>query len=385
MKRKIIVLFGTRPEAIKMAPVIKELEKYRAKLQVKVVVTAQHREMLDQVLGVFKIKTDYDLNLMRPAQTLAQLNSRLLSSLEAVFRKEKPQLVLVQGDTTTTMAGSLAAFYQRIPVGHVEAGLRTSDKYQPYPEEINRRITTLIADLHFAPTKLSRANLLQEGVAKEKVFVTGNTVIDALQQAVALARRQRFSSLQRVYSHWGKVVTVTAHRRENWGAPLRSICRAIKKLAREFPKVLIVLPVHLNPQVQRSINQSLGGLSNVLLLKPLSYLEFVTLMDRSCLLLTDSGGIQEEAPSLAKPVLVLREVTERPEAVKAGTVKLVGTQEEKIYRSAKTLLVNYRVYLKMAQAVNPYGDGRASERIAAGVMKYFGFKAKKTSIFDPAF
>ena len=360
---KILSVFGTRPEAIKMAPVVKELEKYPDQVISKVCVTAQHREMLDQILDLFDITPDYDLNLMRPNQTLEQLTARVLTELTPIIRTEKPDWLLVQGDTTTVMAASIAAFYQGVKVGHVEAGLRTGDKRQPFPEEINRRIAGVIADLHFAPTDWSRNNLLKEGVPPEQVIKTGNTVIDALLMVADKPYDPSNGQLAKI--PWDKqIIMVTAHRRENFGEPLENVCAALKEIAERYcDDVQIVYPVHLNPNVQEPVYRLLGDIPNITLLPPLDYLPLVYLMKRSYLVITDSGGIQEEAPGLGKPVLVLRDKTERPEGVEAGTVKLVGTDKDKIVKEASRLLDDGNAYAKVAQAVNPYGDGRAASRI----------------------
>lgn len=351
-----------------MTPVIKELEKHSDEIQSVVCVTAQHREMLDQVLDLFDIRADLDLDIMLPGQTLSQLTANILTRLDKVVAQERPDWVLVQGDTTTVMVASLVAYYHRVRVGHVEAGLRTGDKFQPFPEEINRRISDVLSDLHFAPTESNRQNLLREGVRDSSILVTGNTVIDALQSIVPQARR-------RVRDEWEsrldgrRLLLVTAHRRENFGQPLEDICRALAEIARNYASDLHILyPVHLNPNVQEPVHAALGRIPNVTLTPPLDYETFVGLMDRAYLVLTDSGGLQEEAPGLGKPVLVLREVTERQEAVTAGTVKLVGTSRQRIIEETATLLDDQKAYQQMAKAINPYGDGRASERIVATLL-----------------
>lgn len=365
---KVLSVVGTRPEAIKMAPVIKELEKYPDEIQSVVCATAQHREMLDQVLELFEIRLDYDLDLMRPAQTLSGLTARILDALDGVVARERPDWLLVQGDTTTVMTGTLVAFYHKVRVGHVEAGLRTGDKFQPFPEEINRRIADVISDLHFAPTESNRRNLLNEGIPDETIIVTGNTVIDALLMMVERARRY-------VLNKWEpslngrRIILVTAHRRESFGQPLQEICRALAEIAREYASdVHIIYPVHLNPNVWGPVHAALSGILNITLTEPLGYEEFVGLMDRAYLVLTDSGGLQEEAPGLGKPVLVLREVTERPEGVAAGAVKVVGTSYQRIAEETAVLLDDGKAYERMAQAINPYGDGRASQRIVAALL-----------------
>jgi len=364
---KVLFIFGTRPEAIKMAPVVREHEKYSDRITSKVCVTAQHREMLDQVLDLFKITPDYDLNLMQAGQSPTQVASLVLAQLEPILQAEQFDWVLVQGDTTTVMAASIAAFYARVRVGHVEAGLRTFDKWQPFPEEINRKIAGVIADLHFAPTEQSRKNLLREGVPDENIRVTGNTVIDALHWVA----HQPFdlSSLNLTLSAEIKLILVTAHRRENFGQPIEKICLALKEIAEHYRgEVHIVYPVHLNPNIQEPVYRLLGNTPNITLLPPLDYLPLVHLMKRAYLVLTDSGGIQEEAPGLGKPVLVLREVTERPEAVEEGAVYLTGTDREKIVTETIRLLEDSKYYDQMAQAVNPYGDGIAARRIVAALL-----------------
>lgn len=358
---KVMVVFGTRPEAIKMAPVIKELKKVKD-INTIVCVTAQHREMLDQVLTLFKIKPDYDLDLMKEKQDLFTITAGVLGGMKTILEKEQPDLVLVHGDTTTTFAAALAAFYLRIPVGHVEAGLRTRNKYSPFPEEINRTLTGRLAELHFAPTDTSRDNLLAESTAQFKIWVTGNTVIDALLDTV----RDDYSfapELAEIDLH-KRILLVTTHRRENWGEPMRQIYQALIDLVDEFPDVEVVFPVHKNPVVRDIALEMLGQKERFHLIEPLDYEPFANLMNRCYLVLTDSGGLQEEAPSLGKPVLVLRDTTERPEAVQAGTVKLTGTNRQRIYQAAYTLLSDPAAYEKMARAINPYGDGRAARRIA---------------------
>jgi UDP-N-acetylglucosamine 2-epimerase (non-hydrolysing) len=362
---KILSIFGTRPEAIKLAPVLAALNK--RKVTSRVCVTAQHRQMLDQVLALFSIRPDYDLAIMQPDQSLAELTARALTKLDEVLRAEQPDWVLVQGDTTTVMVAALAAFYHRIKVGHVEAGLRSFDKYQPFPEEINRKIATSVSDLHFAPTELSKQNLLREGVPEANIVVTGNTVIDALLQVADQPYDWNASPLAAIPRD-KRIILVTAHRRENFGAPLENICAALRTIAERFADVHLVYPVHLNPNVQTVVHETLGGIANISLLDPLDYLPLVQLMKHSYLVVTDSGGIQEEAPGLGKPVLVLREVTERPEGVAAGTVKLVGTNQATIMRAIKLLLMDNAEYNRMARAVNPYGDGHASERIVTKLL-----------------
>ncbi|NPV91560.1 MAG: UDP-N-acetylglucosamine 2-epimerase (non-hydrolyzing) [Firmicutes bacterium] len=361
-----------------MAPVVKELQKYPEEFETRVAVTAQHRQMLDQVLELFKITPDFDLNIMRDRQTLFDITSRALLGLGEVFESERPDLVLVHGDTTTTFAASLAAFYLQIPVGHVEAGLRTHDKYSPFPEEMNRHLTGVLTDMHFAPTETSKNNLLREGVSREHIFVTGNTVIDALQATVNPSYCLDWSMLGgQVDLANERLLLVTTHRRENWGEPLREVYLAFNDLLETFPDVRIVFPVHKNPRVREVVERVLGEGSpyrqRVSLIEPLDYEPFANLMGVSTLVLTDSGGLQEEAPSLGKPVLVLRDTTERPEALEAGTVKLVGTSRQVVFETARELLANPRAYEEMARATNPYGDGRAARRIILAIRRRFGF------------
>lgn len=361
-KLKVMSVFGTRPEAIKMAPVVLELDKY-PQIESIVAVTAQHREMLDQVLNLFNIRPDFDLNIMSEGQTLFDITSRALLGLDKVLTAAKPDVVLVHGDTTTTFAGALASYYHQIEVGHVEAGLRTQNKFSPYPEEMNRRLTGSLADLNFAPTTTAKENLLREGVEAEKIFVTGNTVIDALYQTV----RADFN-FPNFNLDDKRVILVTTHRRENLGEPLRQVYKALRALVEEFADVEIIFPVHKNPKVRSVVNEELGGLERVCLIDPLDYEPFANLMNRATLILTDSGGVQEEAPALGKPVLVLRDTTERPEAVDAGTVKLIGTNQDKVYSAAKLLLTDATEYKKMAEARSPYGDGNAAQRIVKALL-----------------
>ena len=369
---KVMTIFGTRPEAIKMAPVVLELQKYPEQIQPIVTVTAQHREMLDQVLQLFRIQPDYDLDIMSPSQTLFDITSRALTGLNQVLAQARPDLVLVHGDTTTTFVGALAAFYHQIPVGHVEAGLRTGDKYSPYPEEMNRKLAGVLTDLHFAPTATARQNLLKENVASESVFVTGNTVIDALLATVKPEFRFADELLTSLDFVGRRVILVTTHRRENLGEPMRHVYQALKRIVTEFPDVEVVFPVHRNPKVREVVESVLGHLPRVHLTDPLDYEPFVNLMARSTLILTDSGGIQEEAPSLGKPVLVLRDTTERPEAIGAGTVRLIGTAEETVYVQTKALLSDPEQYRAMSEATNPYGDGKASYRIVQTILWRYG-------------
>lgn len=377
--RKIMLVFGTRPEAIKMAPLVKEFQKYPEEFKTIVCVTGQHREMLDQVLQIFDITPDYDLNIMKQGQDLYDVTARVLTGMRDVLKKVQPDVVIVHGDTTTSTASALAAFYQQIPVGHVEAGLRTHNIYSPWPEEMNRLITGRIATYHFSPTPLSRQNLQNEGVVEKFLFVTGNTVIDALYMVVDKIKNDKSLDikLEQILRKSGydinrsikgkKIVLITGHRRENFGDGFISMCHAIKRLATKYTEVDFVYPMHLNPNVRRPIHEVFGedlsGLDNMFFIEPLEYLSFVYLMEKATIVLTDSGGIQEEAPSLGKPVLVMRDTTERPEALEAGTVKLVGTNYEKIVSEVSALLDNQDYYDKMSKAVNPYGDGLACKRI----------------------
>ena len=373
----ILLVFGTRPEAIKTAPLVKEFQKYPETFKTIVCVTGQHREMLDQVLRIFDIQPDYDLNIMKQGQDLYDVTARVLTGMREVLKETQPDIVLVHGDTTTSTAAALAAFYQQIPVGHVEAGLRTHNIYSPWPEEMNRQITGRIATYHFAPTSLSKDNLLQEGVSEERIIVTGNTVIDALYMVVEKIKNDGILSceLEKVLKASGydigrlsdgrKLVLITGHRRENFGDGFISMCKAIKSLSEKYPEVDFVYPMHLNPNVRKPIYEVFGESqrANLFFIEPLEYLSFVYLMEKSAIVLTDSGGIQEEAPGLGKPVLVMRDTTERPEALEAGTVKLVGTDYDKIVNEVSGLLDNQEYYEKMSKAVNPYGDGKACSRI----------------------
>ena len=365
-KIKVMSVFGTRPEAIKMAPLVKELEK-RKEIESIVAVTAQHREMLDQVLETFDIKPDYDLNIMKQGQTLGDVTTRALQGLEGVIKDCNPDIVLVHGDTTTTFAGALAAFYNRVSIGHVEAGLRTYDKYSPWPEEMNRQMVDCMTDMYFAPTDLSKENLLKQNIDASKIYVTGNTAIDAMSTTV-----------ENNYKHevidWvgdSRMILLTAHRRENLGEPMRHIFTAIKRLVDEFEDIKVVYPIHKNPLVREIANEILQGNDRVKLIEPLEVFDFHNFQNKSYIIMSDSGGIQEEAPSLGKPVLVLRDTTERPEGIAAGTLKLVGTDEETIYKEAKKLLTDKNAYDKMSKASNPYGDGHASERIADAIIEKF--------------
>jgi len=376
---KVMTVFGTRPEAIKMAPLVNEL-KSRKDIKTIVCVTAQHRQMLDQVLNTFSIKPDYDLGIMQEKQTLAGITTRVLEGLYNVIEQEKPDVVLVHGDTTTTFAGSLAAFYNQTKVGHVEAGLRTFDKYAPFPEEMNRKLTGALTDYHFAPTLTNKKNLLNEAVDAEKIYITGNTVIDALKTTVRKDYVFNDTTLKGL-DFSKRIILITAHRRENWGEPLKQICFAIKMIAQKYKNVELVYPVHLNPIVKETAAEILSGIENVHLISPLDVLELHNLMDRCYMVLTDSGGIQEEAPSLGKPVLVLRNETERPEAVTAGTVKVAGTDKNKVFQIACELLDNTDEYDRMAKAVNPYGDGNASRRIADAILYEYKINSKKPDEF----
>jgi len=370
----VLTVFGTRPEAIKMAPVVNALAACPEDFDSKVCVTAQHREMLDQVLDLFQIKPDYDLNLMKPNQDLFQITTNVLMGMKEVLEKEKPGIVLVHGDTTTTMATSLACFYLKIPVGHVEAGLRTWDKYYPFPEEINRVVTDSIATLFFAPTEGSQNNLLKCGAKPDQIFLTGNTVIDAL--FYTLHKPNRNGHLPITLDDNKRLILVTVHRRENFGEPMAEICQALKEIVENHPDVEMVIPVHPNPNVRNIVHQTLGDRAGIHLIDPLDYEPFCRLMERANLILTDSGGIQEEAPSLSKPVLVLRDETERPEAVDMGTVKLIGPHYERILSEATKLLNDSSAYQAMAKASNPYGDGQASERILQALREFHANPAK---------
>lgn len=373
-KPTVLCVFGTRPEAIKMAPVVLAIAAAHD-LDLKVCVTAQHRQMLDQVLDLFGIVPDADLDLMQAGQTLPDLTGRVLTQLTPVLKELKPQLVLVHGDTTTTMASSLAAFYERIPVGHVEAGLRTDDLYNPFPEEMNRRLASQLTRLHFAPTATAVANLRHDGISPEGIFLTGNTVIDALLETASKVEAAVTGR---------RTILVTAHRRENWGEPLRDICWAVRDLVERNSDVDVVFPAHLNPIVQTAAREILGSLDRVQIIAPLDYAPFVKAMKEATLILTDSGGVQEEGPSLGKPVLVMRTTTERPEAVEAGTVRLVGVSREDIVRNAQELLDDPGAYARMANAVNPYGDGQAAERIVEAIRYFFGHRGDRpTDEFCP--
>lgn len=380
---KVITIFGTRPEAIKMAPLVKKLKDAKG-IESKVCVTAQHRQMLDQVLNLFDITPDYDMNIMKTKQTLTGITTRVLEGLEEIFLKEKPDIVLVHGDTTTTFAGALAAYYQQIKVGHVEAGLRTFNKYFPFPEEMNRKLTGAIADLNFSPTDGAKSNLLREGVDEKSIFITGNTVIDAMKYTVEDSYIFENEELNTIDYKNRKVIMVTAHRRENWGCGIENICKALKHIAENNKDCEIVYLVHLNPVVFDTVHKILEGVDRVHLLSPLDTKETHNLMNRCYMVMTDSGGLQEEAPHLGKPVLVLRGVTERPEAVKYGTVKLVGTDYDIIVKNAESILNNSEEYNKMSHAVNPYGDGLASDRIVNAISCYFGIEKERMTEYKAA-
>ena len=380
-KLKLMTVFGTRPEAIKMCPLVLEMGKYPDYIEPIVAVTAQHREMLDQVLELFNIKPDYDLNIMASGQTLYDITTRALTGLKEVFEEAKPDMVLVHGDTTTTFAGALAAFYAQVPVGHVEAGLRTGNKYSPYPEEMNRKLTGSIADMHFAPTSTSKANLLKENVNPETILVTGNTVIDALQTTVKADYEFADAEFNKIFARGNRLILMTTHRRENLGEPMRNVYKALRKVLETHADVEAIFPVHKNPKVREIVQEELGGLDRVHLIEPMDYEPFANLMGKVDIVLTDSGGIQEEAPALGKPVLVLRDTTERPEAVDAGTVKLIGTAYEDVLRETNLLLDDSAHYKKMAEAANPYGDGKACERIIRAILQKNGFNVKILSEF----
>lgn len=367
-KIKVLTVFGTRPEAIKMAPLVKELEKYPETFESIVCVTAQHRQMLDQVLTLFNIKPDYDLDIMKPNQDLWTITSDVLLLMKDVFEKAKPDIVLVHGDTTTSMAAALSAFYARTPVGHVEAGLRTFDKHYPFPEEINRVFADAVCTYHFAPTETSVENLVKSAIPKEHIYKTGNTVIDALLHTV---ENNKIDLNYIGLNPELKTILLTSHRRENFGEPIKNICKAVLKLVEDNKDIQVVYPVHLNPNVQKPVKELLGGKERIHLIEPMEYAPFSSLMKEAHLIMTDSGGVQEEAPSLGKPVLVLRTTTERPEAVEYGTVKLVGTDTDVIVKEVQNLLDNESEYKKMSEAINPYGDGLASQRIVDAIRKAF--------------
>ena len=376
---KVMSIFGTRPEAIKMAPEVRELLKH-PEIETKVCLTAQHREMLDQVVDLFQLPVDYDLDIMKQGQSLYDITDRVLLGLKEVLEKEKPDLVLVHGDTTTTFSATLSAFYQQIDVGHVEAGLRTGNMYSPFPEEANRRLTSVLTALHFAPTETARQNLLKENQKDDHIFTVGNSVIDALLATVKKDYVFEDKELQDIEEH-KRIILVTTHRRENLGEPMRNVYRALRRLVETVPDTEVVFPVHRNPLVRQAVKEVLDGVPGIHLVDPMEYEPFTNLMARSAIILTDSGGIQEEAPSLGKPVLVLRDTTERPEAVASGTVKLVGTDEDKVYNTAYKLLTDEKAYKEMAESINPYGDGHTSERIVQAILYFYGISEKKPSVF----
>lgn len=378
---KVMTVFGTRPEAIKMAPVVLELAKHPEHITPIVTVTAQHREMLDQVLNLFDIQPDYDLDIMAQGQTLFDVTCRALQGLNEVLAQEKPDIVLVHGDTTTTFAGALAAFYHQVAVGHVEAGLRTYNKYSPYPEEMNRKLTGSLSDMHFAPTSTASSNLLQEQIPAETVYITGNTVIDALLNTVKDDYVFDEPLLANIDYAGKRMILVTTHRRENLGEPMRHVYQALREIVEEFPDVEVVFPVHKNPKVREVVRQELGDTLRVHLIDPLDYEPFANLLARATLVLTDSGGIQEEAPSLGKPVLVLRDTTERPEAIAAGTVKLIGTDRDRVYAETKLLLTDEAEYARMSGASNPYGDGLAAKRIVETILWKYGYVNERPKVF----
>ena len=378
-KIKVMTVFGTRPEAIKMAPLVLELQKQSQRFEAIITVSAQHREMLDQVLNIFHIKPDYDLNIMHARQTLTDITSNVLINLDKILKEAKPDIVLVHGDTTTPFAASVAAFYNQIPIGHVEAGLRTWEKYSPYPEEMNRQMTDAMTDLYFAPTTQSKANLLKENHKEDNIYITGNTAIDALKQTVD--KEYHHDILDKV-SPDNKLILLTMHRRENQGGPMRRVFKVIREVVESREDVEVIYPVHLSPAVQEAAKEILGNTERIHLISPLDVVDFHNLAARSYFIMTDSGGVQEEAPSLGKPVLVLRDTTERPEGVEAGTLKLVGTESEKVKEEMEKLLDNDAEYQRMAQAKNPYGDGKASERILDAIAYYFGVTDKKPIEFE---
>jgi UDP-N-acetylglucosamine 2-epimerase (non-hydrolysing) len=369
-KKKIAFILGTRPEVIKLAPVISHLKKYSSYFKTFIIATAQHRQMLDQTLEIFSLQPNYDLNIMEEDQTLSRVVAKAASQLEKVISQINPDLVLVQGDTTTAFIGGLVGFYHRSKIGHIEAGLRTSQKYFPFPEEINRRLISVVADFHFAPTLQAQKNLLQEGIKKEKIFVTGNTIVDALLSMVKKNYSFQYSLLNRIVPR-KKIILVTAHRRENLGMGIKNICQALKKIKAQHPEIVIIYPVHLNPAVRKEVRKYLSGKDGIYLTPPLVYVDLVNLMNCAYLILTDSGGIQEEAPCLGKPVLVLREVTERPEGVRLKLVKVVGTNPEKIITETNKLLEDKEIYAQMSKVISPYGDGKASLRIVEIILVHF--------------
>jgi len=380
-KIKIAMIFGTRPETIKIFPIILEIKKYPHLIDYRIIVSGQHREMLDQMLEIFQINPDYDLDIMEQGQSLSDITKNSLLGIGKILKKERPSIVLVQGDTTTTFAGALAAFYEKIKIGHVEAGLRTNNKYYPFPEEVNRHLTSVLTDLHFAPTKQSCGNLRSEGVKREDIFISGNTVIDSLLLMIKdnYIFREPLLKDKKIFEK--KIILVTMHRRENWGEPLKETCQAINKMIYEHSDISVIFPLHKNPEIRRNVKEILQNKKDILLLDTLDYDDMINLMSKSYILLTDSGGIQEEAPSLGKPVLVLRDETERPEAVEAGAVKLIGTDEKRICREVNTLLNSRDKYMEMSKNINPYGDGKASERIIKKILYDFNLIDKAPDEF----
>ena len=380
-KIKIAMIFGTRPETIKIFPIISQIKKYPHLIDYKIIVSGQHREMLDQMLKIFQINPDYDLNIMEKGQSLSNITNNSLLGIEKILKKEKPSMVLVQGDTTTTFTGALAAFYQKIRIGHVEAGLRTNNKYYPFPEEVNRHLTSVLTDLHFTPTRKSCENLLSEGVKREDIFISGNTVIDSLLLMIKENHIFREPLLKDKKIFEKKIILVTMHRRENWGEPLKEVCQAINKIIDKHSNISVIFPLHKNPEIRKNVKEILENKKDILLLDALDYDDMVNLMSKSYIILTDSGGIQEESPSLGKPVLVLRDETERPEAVEAGVVKLVGTNKERVCNEVETLLNSRDKYMEMSKSINPYGDGKASERITKKILYYFNLIEKAPDEF----
>ncbi|MEA2021238.1 MAG: UDP-N-acetylglucosamine 2-epimerase (non-hydrolyzing) [Candidatus Caldatribacteriota bacterium] len=383
-KIKLVLIFGTRPETIKMFPIISEMKKYPEFIDYKILLSGQHREMLDQMLTAFQIQSNYDLNIMKKGQSLSQIFSKSVNGIEKILIKERPDMVLVQGDTTTTFSGAIAAFFQKIKIAHIEAGLRTNNKYYPFPEEMNRHLTSVLADLHFAPTEKSCMNLLSEGISREKIFISGNTVIDALFSVVKKNHSFKEKALKNKDLFKNKIILITMHRRENWGKPLKDICKALIRILGNNPDVSIIFPMHKNPRIREAVNNILKNKKRMILLDALGYEDMINLISKSFIILTDSGGVQEEAPSLGKPILVLRNETERPEALAAGAVELVGTNDDKIVEKVNELLTDEDKYLEMVKTINPYGDGKASERIVKKILNHFNlvdqspieFKAK---------
>jgi len=370
-KIKLALIFGTRPETIKMFPIISEMKKYPEFIDYKILLSGQHREMLDQMLTAFHIQSDYDLKIMKKDQSLSQIFSKSVNGIEKILTKERPDMVLVQGDTTTTFSGAVAAFFQKIKIAHIEAGLRTNNKYYPFPEEMNRHLTSVLADLHFAPTEKSCMNLLSEGTSREKIFISGNTVIDALFSVVKKNYSFKEEALKNKDLFKNKIILITMHRRENWGKPLKNICQALIRILEDNPDTSVIFPMHKNPRIREAVNNILKNKKRMILLDTLDYKDMINLISKSSIILTDSGGVQEEAPSLGKPILVLRNETERPEALAAGVVKLVGTNGDKIVEKVNELLTNKDKYLEMVKNINPYGDGKASERIIKKILNHF--------------